>query len=210
MHSLPDNLDDAPSLAELLTAEAVAIKLLDAEVLDATDMGTHAIAWALQGIPVFPLRGKNPAVRNPHPPNSPERANCKGECGQLGHGVHDATTDLPTIVAWWSTWARGLNIGGHVPENVVVVDVDPRHGGDQALAELERKHGRMPDVFGEISGRGDGGRHYWFRRPPGTTGSAGRPAGCPAPASDKASTSRRTAATSCCRRQFTPTPASRT
>ena len=43
-----------------LVAEAVAIRSLAAAVLDATDIGTHAIEYAIRNWPVFPLRGKMP------------------------------------------------------------------------------------------------------------------------------------------------------
>ncbi|MGV0790484.1 bifunctional DNA primase/polymerase [Mycolicibacterium sp. XJ1819] len=133
--------------AALLIAEATSIKMLNAHVVDATDIGTWAVLWALRGVPVMPVKpDKSPVLR---------------------HGFLDATTDLATVVSWWSGRFRGLNIGGRVPENVVVVDIDPRHGGDKALAELERRHGPLPEVFGSVSGRGDGGRHYWFAKPPG-------------------------------------------
>lgn len=157
---------------EILSAEAIAIRHLGADVVTATDLGTHALNWALHGVPVFFLRGKHPAVRNPHPEGSWERLHCKGECGQLGHGVHDATTDPVAIIAWSSTWAAGMNIGGRVPDGVVVIDVDPRHGGDITLGKLEAEHGKLPETQMTISGRGDGGCHYWFQRPPGKLSSA--------------------------------------
>ncbi|ADT97886.1 bifunctional DNA primase/polymerase [Mycolicibacterium gilvum] len=172
MPILQADTDTITSRAEQFIAEATAIKMLDAELLDATDIGTHAIAWALQGVQVFSLRGKTPAIPSAHPAGDPLRGACKGDCGRHGHGVLDATTDLPTIVAWWSGRYAGHNIGGRVPANIVVVDVDPRSGGDESLAALERQHGRMPDAFGEISGRGDGGRHYWFRAPAGPLSSS--------------------------------------
>jgi hypothetical protein len=108
----------------------------------------HAVEYALHHWPVFPLRGKLPAIAG-------------------GHGVLDATTDINTITAWWSGRYRGANIGGRVPESMLVIDVDPRHGGDQSLDALERAHGHLPETLTTISGRGDGGRHLFFRRPPG-------------------------------------------
>ena len=46
---------------------------------------------------------------------------------------------------------------------LVVLDVDPRHGGDKSLQALERKHGRLPKTIESITG--GGGRHVYFSHP---------------------------------------------
>jgi hypothetical protein len=111
------------------------------------DLRDAAIEYAEHHWPVFPLRGKLPAIAG-------------------GRGVLDATTDISTVTAWWNRYPRA-NIGGRVPESMMVLDVDPRHGGGWSLGELERVHGRLPDTLMTLSGRGDGGRHLFYRRPPG-------------------------------------------
>src|SRR5688500_5972818 len=52
---------------------------------------------------------------------------------------------LEQLRTWWGRWPRAnlAVITGRV-SGVVVVDVDVRHGGDQALAELEARHGDLP------------------------------------------------------------------
>lgn len=143
---------------------------------------TAAREYAEHGWRVLPLNGKVPAIPRQHPrtitslatscveslrslPN-PHR-DCRGECGLHGHGLYDATTDLETICDWWSVSYAGNNIGGRVPDSMVVIDVDPRNGGEQSLAELEAKYGALPQTLTHYSGRCDGGRHLFFRRPPG-------------------------------------------
>ena len=135
--------------------------------MSADVLATAAVEYAEHHWPVFPLRGKVPAIPNPHPQGSPERLSCKGECGQYGHGLFDATTDAAVVITWWSGRYARANIGVRVPESMIVIDIDPRHGGDETLAALEAKHGKLPDTLTTISGRGDGGRHLYFRRPPG-------------------------------------------
>jgi hypothetical protein len=49
----------------------------------------------------------------------------------------------------------------------VVVDVDPRHGGDDELDGLEEAHGKLPPTVTAVTG--SGGRHYLFRRPSGVS-----------------------------------------
>lgn len=46
---------------------------------------------------------------------------------------------------------------------VWVLDVDPRHGGDLRLAELEKERGALPDTYTVLTG--SGGRHHFFALP---------------------------------------------
>jgi Bifunctional DNA primase/polymerase, N-terminal len=152
---------------DILIAEALAIRELGADVIDATDIGTYAILYAVRNWPVFPLRGKVPAIPNPHPKGSRERQTCKGECGKQGHGVLDATADITTVANWWAGRYVGANIGGRVPESMIVLDTDPYNGGLESLGALEARFGKLPKTLTDLSGRGDGGAHYFYRRPPG-------------------------------------------
>jgi len=121
------------------------------------DLGAWAVGYAVAGLAVFPLRGKVPAIAK--------------QSG--GAGVLDATTDLATVARWWSRndprlrTGPGCNIGGRVPVGAFVLDVDPRNGGADTLAELEAAHGPLTATRTAYSGRGDGGRHHWFKHPGG-------------------------------------------
>jgi hypothetical protein len=75
------------------------------------------------------------------------------------HGKDDATTDLGQIAEWLATWP-GCNWGVRPPEGVVVLDIDPRNGGDITLAELEMTHGKLPRTLTAITG--SGGYHIWL------------------------------------------------
>jgi hypothetical protein len=101
-----------------------------------------AIALAEAGWAVLPLAGKKPTTP---------------------HGHHDATTDPRQIRAWWREHPE-YNVGSPVPASLLVLDVDPRNGGD--LAELERRAGvALPPTLEVESGRRDGGRHLYYLRP---------------------------------------------
>ena len=150
-----------------LRLEANALHILGASVLHAEDIGTHAIEYGVNNWPIIPLNGKLPAIPNPHPKGSRERQECHGECHLYGHGVHDATIDVTVLASWWGGLYTGCNIGGRVPESMFVLDVDPRNGGLESLAELETAHGSLPETLMTLSGRGDGGCHRFYRRPPG-------------------------------------------
>lgn len=55
----------------------------------------------------------------------------------------------------------GLRVGG----GLVAVDVDPRAGGDDNLADLEHEHGEIPATVTVLSGGADNGRHLYLRAP---------------------------------------------
>ena len=68
------------------------------------------------------------------------------------------------IEAWWERWPDA-NVGvvtGWVSA-VVVVDIDPRNGGDTHLAALEADHQRLPETVAGVTG--GGGRHLYFAHP---------------------------------------------
>ena len=53
-----------------------------------------------------------------------------------------------------------------VVSSLVVVDVDPLHGGDASLEALEQAHGPLPDTLRAVTG--GGGRHVYFGHPGGS------------------------------------------
>lgn len=105
----------------------------------------YALAYAGAGLPIFPLFQKRPATR---------------------HGFKDATTNLQQVEQWWHE-NPNYNIGLPVPSPCLVIDIDPRAGGAQGLAQLENHYGALPDTTACITGRGDGGKHYYFKKPTG-------------------------------------------
>jgi hypothetical protein len=113
----------------------------------------EALALARAGWEVLPLNGKVPTT---------------------AHGVLDATTDEARIRDWWR--ARDHNVGARVPEQLIVLDVDPQNGG--AFAELEAITGEpLPATLTVHSGRNTGGQHRYFARPPGELTATRLPAG---------------------------------
>ncbi|SCX37986.1 Bifunctional DNA primase/polymerase, N-terminal [Klenkia marina] len=129
-----------------------------------TAIANHAQQLAAAGWEIFPLRGKAPLFKTAHPQGDPLWGVCKGTCGRIGHGVLDATSDAETVRQWWRQNPTA-NIGGRVPKGVAVLDVDPRSGGADNMTALVREHGRLPSTLTVISGRGDGGRHFYLRCP---------------------------------------------
>jgi hypothetical protein len=80
--------------------------------------------------------------------------------------VKDATTDLSQVAKWWQKWPTA-NIGiatGRV-SGLVVVDVDPRNGGDDSFDALEEQHEGFPDTV--VCLTGGGGKHLYYANPNG-------------------------------------------
>jgi hypothetical protein len=119
-------------------------------------MLAEALALAARGWAVFPCveRGPEDKWKSPY----------------TEHGFKDATDDPGRIRAWWSRWPAAM-IGAPVPPVLLVLDLDPRNGGQlDALPPL-------PATLTAWSGRGDGGRHLYFLRPPGEFTSTRLPRG---------------------------------
>jgi hypothetical protein len=164
-----------------LAREAIAIRELKATVLDATDIGTYAVEYALHHWQIGPLCASE--LIDPAHPRRGRRVlgpHGKDPVGRLvPHGVLDFTDDLDTVIQWWSR--HPWNIGARVPESMFVLDVDgpdrrPHPGrGLTALAELEDRFGPLPATLTQITG--SGGLHLFFRRPPGKLSKAGLPGG---------------------------------
>lgn len=71
------------------------------------------------------------------------------------------------IHAWFADRPlRNLGIVTGAISGLVVLDVDPKHGGDVSLAELVRDHGPLPQTVEAFTG--GGGRHLYFAHPGGT------------------------------------------
>ena len=125
-----------------------------------------ALAYAARGWPVVPLWW----------PTSSGLCACRRpDCDSAAkhpipalvpHGAKDATTDPDTTRRWRGRYPHA-NVGVVVgpASGIVVLDVDPRHDGDERLAALEAQHGALPATV-EVA-TGGGGRHLYFKYPAG-------------------------------------------
>lgn len=120
---------------------------------DARELRNAAVTYASNGWHVIPLRpGQKPPAGRVVP-----------------NGLSQATDDIVTVLRWWqpSLALSPYNIGLVCnPSGLVALDVDPRHDGDETLAEMERKLGKLPQTV--ESETGGGGWHYIFKHPGGT------------------------------------------
>ena len=94
------------------------------------------------------------------------RADCdpRGKHPRLKGWPAFATTDPATLSTWWRQWPRAnVGIATGAGSGIFALDVDPRHGGDEALALLESRHGPLPRTVRALTG--GGGEHVLFRHP---------------------------------------------
>ncbi|MFC5909506.1 bifunctional DNA primase/polymerase [Streptacidiphilus monticola] len=128
----------------------------------------HALAAAtLHHLAVFPLaRSKFPAIASAHPDDNP----CTGQCGQVGHGVYDASTDPERVRELFAAapWAAGYGIAcGRTPHHLFGLDLDRKAGVDGVanFRALATRYGiTMPRTALVVTQ--SGGLHAWLSAPP--------------------------------------------
>lgn len=80
------------------------------------------------------------------------------------HGHRDAACDAKKIKGFWTLtpWANvGISTGA--VSGLVVLDVDPRNGGDESLSLLEQRFSPLPKTATVVTG--GGGKHFYFKHP---------------------------------------------
>ena len=121
-----------------------------------------ALVYARRGWEVFPCHS---------PARGPARCTCcRPDCGSPGKhprvkdGLHSSTRDPDVIRRWWASWPNAnVAIRTGAPSGLVVVDVDPDHGGDRSLEVLLGEHAPLP--AGRTIRTGSAGLHFYFAHP---------------------------------------------
>ncbi|MDJ0895330.1 MAG: bifunctional DNA primase/polymerase [Alphaproteobacteria bacterium] len=74
--------------------------------------------------------------------------------------------DEAEVERWRVRWPdANVGIVTGALSGLVVLDIDPRHDGEESLAALEARFGKLPDTVEALTG--GGGRHLYFRHPGG-------------------------------------------
>jgi hypothetical protein len=114
--------------------------------------------YVQNNIPLIPVQ---------HPTDSDPQS---GKAPVHGFSIHNPLTTISEVRKRWGhcpSWSVAIPTGS--VSGLIVLDIDPRHGGEESLAELQRECGPLPDTV-ECQ-TGGGGRHLYFQAP-------NRPVGC--------------------------------
>lgn len=132
-----------------------------------------AVDYAVKGWPVFPVWG----AREDGGCACPKRLDCPDAAKHpiLSGGFEKATTDPEIVAAYWTKYPTA-NIGMPTGRRsgFVVLDVDLKHGGFEALAALINAYGEWTET--STVKTGGGGLHFFFEYPtdgPETRNSSG-------------------------------------
>jgi hypothetical protein len=117
-----------------------------------------ALDYAANGVPVFPCRACDEIEKHWKTGEAVERF---AKSPYPSNGLYAASTFPHIINRFWSDHPAAL-IGMPTGKRsgVWVLDVDPRHGGDESLAALETQYGMLPKT--RLARSASGGRHYHF------------------------------------------------
>jgi putative DNA primase/helicase len=132
---------------------------MDIEISTQNDNLDAALELTASGTPVFPVH----SIRNGRCTCGNPKCPTPGKHPRTRNGFKDATTDPEIIRSWnWGHSKIGMPTGEVT--RVMILDVDPRHGGDRTLADLEAKYG--PILRTRCVETAGGSRHYYFQYDP--------------------------------------------
>lgn len=122
-----------------------------------------ALTYAQLSWKIFPVWSvdHNDQCRCGMPNDAPSHKPGKHPQGKLAlHGHNDATADEDTIRDWW-TRDPDAGIGVSLAASgLLAVDIDPRNGGWESLAEIEAQHGKLLSTC--VAQTQGGGEHRLF------------------------------------------------
>jgi putative DNA primase/helicase len=135
-----------------------------------TDELVHLAAcfYVSRGWPVLPLFGVDGRQCKC------ESASCtsRGKHPRTIHGFHDATTDRDQVDAWFDQTRPGHLAGSNIAirtgpfSDLVVIDIDPRNGGDESWIDVEAMAAnREIDLTSRTVVTGSGGTHVYYHYP---------------------------------------------
>ncbi len=120
----------------------------------------HALFYAEQlGFRVFPCH----SIADGDCTCGKKKCSTPGKHPRTGRGFKDATCNPAIIRDWWTKWPDA-NVAIATGDGLVVIDVDPRNGGDRSFVALEDEFGPLPRSWQVRTG--GGGWHHYLSVPP--------------------------------------------
>ena len=129
----------------------------------------HAISYAEKGWAVLPLH----TVINGKCSCGKDNCQSAGKHPQTLNGLKSATTDKDTINTWFKHWPKAnIGIATGAISGIGVIDIDPKHGGEDSVDILTLKYGKLPETVEAITQ--SNGRHIIFQYEEGFRTTAGK------------------------------------
>ena len=120
-----------------------------------------ALSYARAELAVFPGHCIN---TDGHCSCGRPRCSSPGKHPRIRQWHTKATVDENAILDWWRRWpSANVCIATGKVSGVVVLDIDPRHGGEDSLKALEESSGPLPVT--PVTRTGGGGLHFFFQHP---------------------------------------------
>lgn len=126
--------------------------------MNPADPAAAAVGYAERGWQVFPCHTTHPGGCSCA---QADACASPGKHPRTRHGLNDATVDPRQLERWFAAPANiGIRTGAE--SGLVVVDIDPRHGGDATWRRLTDRHGPVPTYTVRTGG---GGTHLYLQHP---------------------------------------------
>ncbi len=128
---------------------------------EATSLLDAALEYAGYGWLVFPVHATRDGRCSCH---RGKRCPQPGKHPWTCKGFKAATTDPKKIKRWWLNHPNAnIGVATGAASGIVVLDIDPRNGGDRSIKKLTGRLGQLPP--GPVVKTGGGGWHIFIRHP---------------------------------------------
>jgi P4 family phage/plasmid primase-like protien len=123
-----------------------------------SSLAQAAQTYAALGLYIFPVHSIRP--NGACACSMGAKCSTPGKHPRISAWQRESTWDPSIVRAWWDQWPDS-NIALHTGKSgLAVIDIDPRNGGNETFAALERKHGGIRAEAETFTG--GGGRHLFF------------------------------------------------
>lgn len=129
--------------------------------IQANEVLQAATRYADLGFKVIPLHGIN---ANGCTCSKGKDCDKPGKHPRIVDWTNQATADKEKLTEWFTRWSNSnIGLATGATNGIIAIDIDPRHGGDYSIADLQNEYGKLPDTVEQLTG--GGGQHLLFKYP---------------------------------------------
>lgn len=135
--------------------------IVNSSVQVSKTMLDYALEYSKWGLAIFPIHSVKISDSAAICSCGNEKCSNPGKHPRTSNGFKGATTDIEVVQDWWKRWPdANIGIATGPINDILVLDVDPIHGGNESLKELEKEYGSLP-ITPTVK-TGSDGRHFMF------------------------------------------------